>query len=172
MHIDFNLVSIVQLKPADSLDQDFECKNKEYTEYYRVHAFNDMKNGLSKTWLCIYKNKVIGYITIAMAHMRPERHGGLQGKGYGNIPALLIGQLATHKEHEKKGIGRELIHWAIREATRSSQRMGCRIVMLNPADDEKIRTYYRNRGFTYVPHNDKENDAFYLDIQRVKKPVK
>ncbi len=46
--IDYNDVDIIQLMPTDSLDNDFECKNEEYAEHYRVHAFNDIKYGLSK----------------------------------------------------------------------------------------------------------------------------
>ena len=169
--IDFsNDVSMVMLKPTMPTDKEFECKNPSYTEYYRVSAFDDIKDKVGRIWLCMYMEKVIGFISIAMAHMNPERDKQLQRDGYGNIPALLIGHLATHKDYEGKGVGTHLIAWAIREAVRSSQRIGCRIVMLNPEDDPKIRTYYTHKGFTYVPQNDKERDAFYLDIQTKRTP--
>ncbi len=135
-----------------------------YIPNTKIHAFNDMEKGISQTWLCVYKNKTVGFIS--MAHMKPERHEILQGKGYGNIPSLLIGYLATHKKYEKRGIGMILIAWAIKEAINSSKRIGCRIVMLNPENDKKIKNYYTNRGFTYVPHEDREKDIFFLDIQK------
>ena len=164
--IDFNKdVSIVMLDPTTSKDPKFECKNPSYTEYYRVTAFNDMNEGMGQTWLCMYKKKIIGFVTIAMAHIMPERDEWLQGKGYGNIPALLIGHLATHKDYERNGVGTNLIAWAIKEAVHHSKRIGCRAVVLNPEDDPEIRNFYANRGFTYVPQDDKERDAFYLDIQ-------
>ena len=164
--IDFsNDISMVMLKPTTPTDKEFECKNPSYTEYYRVSSFDDIKDKIGQIWLCMYRKKVIGFVSIAMAHMRPERDKRLQRDGYGNIPALLIGHLATHKDYEGKGVGTNLIAWAIKEAVHSSQRIGCRIVMLNPEDDPKIRTYYIHKGFTYVPQNDKERDAFYLDIQ-------
>ena len=164
--IDFSKeVSVVMLDSTMSKDSEFECKNPSYTEYYHVTAFNDMKEGIGQTWLCMYKKQMIGFVTIAMAHMRPERDERLRGKGYGNIPALLIGHLATHKDYERKGVGTNLIAWAIREAVSYSKRIGCRVVMLNPEDDPEVRDFYTKRGFTYVPQNDKERDAFYLDIQ-------
>ena len=164
--IDFSKdVSIIMLAPTMSIDAEFECKNSSYTEYYRVDAFSDMQEGIGRTWLCMYKKKMIRFVSVAMAHMRPERDKRLQGKGYGNIPALLIGHLATHKDYERKGVGTNLIAWAIQEAVRYSKRIGCRIVMLNPEDDPEIRDFYTHRGFTYVPQDDKERDAFYLDIQ-------
>ena len=72
--IDFdNDVSVVMLDPNLPIDSDFECKNESYTEYYRVTAFSDMKEGIGQTWLCMYKKKMIGFVSIAMAHMNPER---------------------------------------------------------------------------------------------------
>ena len=145
--IDFSKdVSIVMLDSVKRTDSEFECKNPSYTEYYRVTAFSDMKGGLGQTWLCMYKKKMIGFVTIAMSHMRPERDARLQGKGYGNIPALLIGHLATHKDYEGKGVGTNLIAWAIKEDVHHAKRIGCRIVMLNPEDDPKIRNFYIKRG--------------------------
>lgn len=72
--IDFSKdVSVVMLDPTMSIDSEFECKDPSYTEYYRVTAFSDMKEGMGQTWLCMYKKKMIGFVTIAMSHMRPER---------------------------------------------------------------------------------------------------
>lgn len=170
--IDFdNDVKIVKLTSIHKVDNGFECKKPDYTEYYKVHAFNDMMYGIGKTWLCTYKSDtVIGFISVAMSHMKPERHESLMGKGYGNIPALLIGHLATRKDYEKKGVGTRLIAWAIKEAVNISDRVGCRIVMLSPENDQEVLDFYKKRGFTYVPRegNEKE-DAFFLDIHRIKK---
>ena len=85
------------------IDYEFECKNPSYTDYYRVNAFSDPKEEMGQIWLCMYKKKMIGFITISMAHMMPKRDTRLQGKGYGDIPALLIRHTATHKDYEKRG---------------------------------------------------------------------
>ena len=157
-------VFIVQLKTTASIDKSFNCKVKEYTEYYKVHAFNDLQRGIGNTWVLTYKGKVLGFISIAMAHMQPERHHDLQGNGFGNIPSLLIGHLATHKDYENKGVGSHLVAWAIKKAREYSKTIGCKIVILNPDDKEEVREFYRKLGFTYVPHDDKGRDAFFLDI--------
>lgn len=59
----------------------------------------------------------------------------------------------------------DLLAWALDEAVRMSERVGCRIVMLNPVDDPEIKQFYRNRGFRYLPVRDGGADVFYIDIQ-------
>ena len=64
---------MVMLKPTTPTDKEFECKNPSYTEYYRVSAFDDIKDKIGQIWLCMYRKKVIGFVSIAMAHMRPRK---------------------------------------------------------------------------------------------------
>lgn len=125
-----------------------------------------MEAGLNRTWVCgDGRGGVLGYLPIAAAHLRPDRDPALQGMGYGNIPALLIGYLATDKNHERQGVATGLLAWALDKAIRMSKRVGCRIVMLNPVDDPEIRRFYCNRGFRYLPVRDGEADVCYIGIQ-------
>ena len=154
------------VRPDAKSDPDFECKNPEFNDYYRVTSYSDMEAGLNRTWRYIDgKGATLGYITVAAAHLRPGRDPALQGMGYGNIPALLVGYLATDKDHERQGVATDLLAWSIEEAIRLSQRIGCRIVMLNPLDDPDTMRFYRNLGFRYIPAGNGEDDVFYIDIQ-------
>ena len=122
--------------------------------------------GLNRTWACIDGRGIaVGYLSIAAARLRPGRDPALQGKGYGNIPALLVGYLATDKNHERQGVATKLLARAVGEAVRMSERIGCRIVMLNPVDDPQTRRFYANRGFRYIPASGGEDDVFYIDLQ-------
>lgn len=156
-------VSLVH--PDTDPDPKFECRNPEFNEYYRVTCYSDMKEDLNRTWRHVDdKGATIGYISIAAAHLRPGRDPALQGLGYGNIPALLVGYLATDKSHERQGVATRLLLWSIEEAIRLSKRIGCRIVMLNPLDDTKTMRFYRNLGFRYIPASNDEDDVFYIDV--------
>lgn len=128
-----------------------------------------MEKGLGRTSVLVWRGKVIGFISIAMAHMDPERVPDLKNQGFGDYPALLVGHLATHKDFEKKGVAIHLLSWAIKKAVIYSKTIGCRFVMLNPEDDEKVRQFYTNRKFTYIDHNEKDKDAFIFDISDVLK---
>lgn len=95
-------VSLV--RPDTKPDPDFECRNPEFSDYYRVTSYSDMQESLNRTWQYIDDmGATLGYISIAAAHLRPGRDPALQGMGYGNIPALLVGYLATDKDHERRG---------------------------------------------------------------------
>ncbi len=109
---------------------------------------------------------MLGFITVAMSHMEKNRIPYFEKKSSdANIPALLIGHLATHKDALRRGIGRELVRWAIREALEKSKRIGYRIVMFNPEDDQGAHDFYKAVDFTYVKKDDKTKDAYVLDIQ-------
>lgn len=95
---------IFLVRPDTIPDPSFECRNLEFNDYYRVTCYSDMEAGLNRTWQYVDgKGATLGYITVAAAHLRPGRDPALQGKGYGNIPALLVGYLATDKNHERQG---------------------------------------------------------------------
>ena len=147
-------------------DPNFESRDERYTEYYRVHAYNDMIANLAKTSVLVWRGNVIGFISIAMSYMKPHRIPEYNDKGYGNIPSLLVSHLATRKDFENKGVATKLLSWAIQKATLYSKTIGCRFVMLNPKDDKKIRQFYANRNFSYVPRENGECDAFLFDISR------
>ena len=78
---------------------------------------------------------------------------------YRAIPALLIGQLATNKEYEYRGVGRSMISWAIKMAVNLSNTVGCRMVALH-ADNDVI-AWYEKLKFKKIP---KSSNSMYLDI--------
>lgn len=55
--------------------------------------------------------------------------------------------------------------WSIDEAVRLSERIGCRIVMLNPINESRAMDFYSNLGFRYIPASNDEDDVFYIDVQ-------
>ena len=147
-------------------DPNFNCRNPEFNDYYRVTSYSGMEEGLNRTWRYIGdEGAVLGYISVAAAHLRPGRDPALQGMGYGNIPALLAGCIATDKDRERQGVATRLLLWSIEEAMRLSERIGCRIAMLDLLDDPDTMRFYRNLGFRYIPAGNGEDDVFYIDIQ-------
>jgi len=172
--IDFTSKDVdkLQLEEEEKIDENFKCHNDEYTQYYSFQSRYDLQEGLARTTLLTYKGRVIGYISIAMAHMRKENNEGMNSKETeGNIPALLISHLATHEDFLKKKIGSYLVSLAIKKAIEFSKKVGCRYVMLNPENEQGVRDFYEKLGFEYIPNivDDKEKDAFILDIQQEKK---
>lgn len=160
--IRFNEVGYRKLTPSTNGLSNFVCSKSRFQEYLRVTALSDQAQQIGQTWVFIYETKIIGFITIAMGHMKQEDHEDLRVDGFGNIPALLIGYLATHKNYEKSGLGKYMVSWAINKAVEYSQTIGCRIVMLNPEDD--VIEFYQKQGFTLVPHDTPDHSSMFVDI--------
>lgn len=99
-----------------------------------------------------------------MAHMKKDEHETLDIDTFGNIPALLIGHLATHRDYERKGVGRYMVSWVISKAVELSESVGCRLVMLNPEKD--VIGFYKKLGFIHVPHENEDYDSMFVDIKQ------
>ena len=71
-----------------------------------------------------------------MMRIRNERScKGTERFPYNTIPALLIGQLATHEEYERRGVGKMMVAWATKMAIELSKVVCCRMVVVHPHGD-------------------------------------
>ena len=172
INFDTDNVEFERLEPTDPIDKTFQSSDNEFTDYYQIQSQYDLQEGLARTYLLKIDDRVVGYVSLAMAHLRKESTEQTQAKeSDGNIPALLISHLSAHKDHPREGIGTRLVDESLRFATKYSEYIGCRYLMLNPRDDDGVRKFYESYGFTYISNekDDKERDAFILDIKQEKK---
>ena len=160
-HIEFNKIRYHQLSNIQQGLDDFKCTKPSFEEYLKVSAFHEQHEQVGQTWLFTYEKKIIGFITIAMAHMKPTPK--LPIDTFGNIPSLLIGHLATHKDYERKGVGKYMVWWAINKAAELSESVGCRTVTLNP--DKDVIEFYKKLKFRYGNSN-AEDDVMFFDVKR------
>ena len=144
---------------------DFACSKEQFAEYLKVQAHYDQEEQIGQTWVFKYSGKIVGFITIAMAHMKKSECEELAIDSFGNVPALLIGHLATHKDFERRGIGEHMVSWAITKAEDYSESIGCRLVMLNPESD--VIGFYEKQKFVHVPHgdDDEESASMFFDLK-------
>lgn len=145
----------------------FENQKQEMVEHIKTKAIEDQKTKLGTTWTWIYDNKtILGYISIAMFSIEKkivsEQDKSFKNVPYGSIPALLIGQLATHKNYEGRGIGRFMVLWSINQARKYSKNIGCRLVMLHPHDDV-IGWYHEKLKFRHLKRKNGKN-IMYFDL--------
>ena len=68
--ISFNKIRITKLSNTHGGLADFKCSKQEFAEYLKVTAFHDQEEQVGQTWLFTYEGIIIGFITIAMAHMK------------------------------------------------------------------------------------------------------
>jgi len=174
--IDFEITPYDFLLVADKdlIEDDFESSEQEFTDYFHRDGWQDILEKIVKMYVLKLDGKVMGYVTLAMAHIRHDATAEIKAKEInGTIPALLISHLAVHKDHQRRHIGqtmlKEIFGYIVPEITK---RAGCRYVMLNPRDDQGVRDFYIAYGFDYYDKfladgkSDKTSDAFLYDLKK------
>lgn len=159
------------LKPSDltwdilseeNIVKEFDCEDPDYDDFIKNHALKHQLLKLGTTYLFFYKNKPVGYVTIAMGHLKKEKSDELKDTHpLRNIPCLFLAQMARDKSVKGLGVGDIMIEWVIGMAMRTSTSVACRYVLLE-CEDHDISTYKRN-DFALLPKNkkDKRNYMFY-----------
>ena len=107
-----------------------------------------------------------------MAHLRSDATPDIAKKGFeSNVPALLISRLAVDEIFQGYGVGLKLIYTIIKNLNHKLKKTtGVRYLMLNPRNDEGVRTFYHRLGFEYIERLvdggalDTEKDAFLFDL--------
>ena len=162
---------IFDMVKEDSIfDDGFESSVKEFTDYYRIQGRYDVQERLVSMYVAKRGDKVVGYVAIAMAHLKHDATDEIRAKEVNSdIPALLISHLAVHKNFCRQRIGTRLLNRVFRTIRKLKRRIGCRYVMLNPRDDQGVRDFYANYGFEYCQdiNDDRNRDAFLMDLKRV-----
>ena len=62
--------SFIPVNKDEPVDKDFESSETEFTEYYFEQSRYDVQENLVKMYVLKVNDKVWGYITIAMAHLK------------------------------------------------------------------------------------------------------
>lgn len=164
--VDFTRVRVRRLGINTPGIPAFTSKKRQMVEHLRSGALDDQAQKIGTTWVWVYDGSVaLGYISLAMYSIERKNiqnnpdYADMEKFPYRAIPALLIGQLATNKEYEYRGVGRSMISWAIKMAVNLSNTVGCRMVALH-ADNDVI-AWYEKLKFKKIP---KSSNSMYLDI--------
>jgi len=120
------------------------------------------------TYLFRAKTEVVGYVTLAMASVRKERLSKDLRKAhrFKDIPCLRLAQIARKSTYTKRGLGRIMVAWAFDKASRLSQEVGCRYVILDSEPDKKEH-YEKYLWFKALPlRRGDKTVLMYFDLGR------
>lgn len=111
INIPFNELYIESLTERHDLSN-FVCQEEDLNEFLKTDAFNDQNILISKTYVCIYKNRVIGFFSLLADTIKVkdlQKRDNINECGYHSYPAIKIGRLAVDEKHERKGVGKFLV---------------------------------------------------------------
>jgi GNAT superfamily N-acetyltransferase len=126
----------------------FDCGHAALNDFLRVQAGQLQRRGFGKTYVAVAENgiDVVGFVTVSVAQVATGAlPTDLKLPRY-PAPALRIGRLAVDRREQRKGLGQDLLAFALRLALEFSQRVGLYAVIVDAKDEDAAR-FYRRLGF-------------------------
>ncbi len=81
---------------------------------------------------------------------------------YQDFPAVKIGRLGVRKELQGKGLGGYILN-LLKKCFITNNRTGCRFLVVDAYNDQKVLNFYEANHFLYYHDNDKKrNNAHYV----------
>jgi len=137
--------------------ENFDCGRESLNFWFRRHAWSNHAASISRTNVItdIPSGQIVGYVTLSAAQIeRAVLPKPMQRNKPDPVPAILLGQLAVHKDHQAQGHARSLLLFALRTSLRLAQDIGCFGVITQPIDDT-VRGFYARWGFQDLPFDSK-----------------
>ncbi len=130
-------LQIVSLTKRHELTS-FNCISDELNEFLKDDALKDQDDMISRTYLCSWKNTLIGFFSIVADTIEVRlinEADRITGYPYRKYPGIKIARLAVDKNFERRGIGTFLILAAMGAAISVSEKIGCRYLTVDSKTD-------------------------------------
>lgn len=169
--IPYDELSIIRLSKIHDL-RSFTCGDgpdcADLDEFLKEDALKYQENSLATTYICLYKEQIVGYLTICTGSVQITCNEGdtfMDGLQLREIPGLKIARLATHKNYQRRGIGEFMILSALRHAREIKERVGIRVIIVD--SKEGSVEYYEKKGFRKLKkYETREHPCLYIDISK------
>lgn len=156
-------IIIEKLKREHDLSM-FSSYEKDLVEFIKEDALENQELNLSLTFLLRYKEDIVGYITLLTD--RIDLKGDIKEKFidkeiyYKSLPAIKIGRLCVDDKYLRKGLGREMMKFAVKKAEEINyDKAGCRFITLdakrNKDKNKDPLEFYKKLGFEVVKEREK-----------------
>jgi GNAT superfamily N-acetyltransferase len=128
----------------------FDCDDDDLNDFLQSDALAYQGQHLAGTFVVFEGENLVAFFAIAADAIRlevDEPPEGCREKEIRRYPALKLARLATHKDHQRRGIGAEVLKVCIGVAIamHEESHVGCRFVTVD-AYPSKI-DWYLKRGF-------------------------
>lgn len=131
---------------------DFACGKPPLNQYIKKYALLNQQNEISRTYVTISRDRVVGYYTLAfgsVSHEEATRKTKADLPMY-PIPIILLARLAVDAREKGKGLGKALLRDAMLRTIQAADIGGLR-AMLTHAKDEEAKHFYQRFGLEEPP---------------------
>jgi GNAT superfamily N-acetyltransferase len=149
---------------------DFRCGEDSLDEWLKRRALKNQESGASRTYVVCAERKVVGYYCLAAGSVEnavsPPR---VRRNMPSNIPVMVIGRLAVHRDWHGRGLGRDLVRDALLRTLNAAEIAGIRAVLVHALSDP-VRVFYAGCGFRPSPTNPMTLMATLADVNKALDP--
>lgn len=132
----------------------FDCGVRELNEFLQKYALQNQNKHVSRTYVAIADNKIVGYYSLAYTNVTPSEAPTNISKAIGHypIPVLLLARLAVEQTYHGKGLGAGLLQDALLKVPKAAEIAGIQAMLVHAKDDGAKR-FYERFGFISSPAN-------------------
>jgi len=126
----------------------FSCGVPVLDSWLIEHSIDSEKRGTASAYVWHNgDNVVVAYFALSLCVVKREQAPKAIARGSPDeVPAILLGKLALHKNLQNKKLGSELLHSAFNVVLLSTETITARIFVVD-ALDENVAKFYEHHGF-------------------------
>ena len=146
----------------------FFCTDADLNEYFHQDALKDHQNLYSVTHLVKSHEKIIGFFTLVTDTIQLDwvDESLFPDFDYRKLPAVKIARLATHRDYERRGIGKYMIIDIFRRVSNVTLDIGCCVITVDAKRDAV--GFYEKYAFRKVAiHLKQDTEVMYLNIKQL-----
>lgn len=138
----------IHLLGAEHRREGFDCGEAALNDFLLRQAGQQQRRGFGKTYVALAEDglSVTGFITVSVGQVTTASLPLQLKLPRYPAPILRIGRLAVDVRQQGKGIGQDLLAFALRLAVEFSQRVGLYAVVVD-AKHDKAKAFYLKLGF-------------------------
>ena len=141
-------MAAIQLLATQHRREGFNCGDAALNDFLLRQAGQQQRRGFGKTYVAVAEDgvTVMGFMTVSAGQIATASLPVQLKLPRYPAPMLRIGRLAVDVHYQGKGIGQDLLVFALRLAVEFSQRVGLYAVVVD-AKHDKARAFYVKLGF-------------------------
>jgi len=168
---------LIRLKKGDSI-KPFDCGDDDLNDFFINDSLLHLDVLLSVTYTIENATETVAFFSLLNDKISTVDTDNLKlfkkfikttfphGKRFKSVPAIKIGRLGVSQNHQKNGIGTQILDY-IKELFITNNRTGCRFITVD-AYDESIGFYLKN-GFDFFQPNEGKLDTrlMFYDLKHI-----
>lgn len=165
--IPYGELQIISLTKGHELSS-FNSTSEELNDFLKNHAQTDQDALISKSYLCYWKENLVGFVSLAAdtLDVKVVDQGDGCDCGYQKYPCMKIARLAVDRKFVRNGIGSFLLLASIGKAISVSNEIGCRYITVDSKTD--AISFYEKHNFKIVEmYKNKEFPKMYLNMHPI-----